>query len=85
MEYNNCHLVFKKYGFKEVDTHIYSSGFIVKTYTHKDVMISFYQDNESKGNEFIIQKGEREIVFIGKLLSEEFFKQLLESINYDKI
>lgn len=85
MEYNNCHLILTKYGFKEIETHIYSSGFIVKTYKYKDITLSFYQDNLSKGSEYIIQKGEREVVFIGKLPNETFFKQLLENINYDKI
>jgi hypothetical protein len=85
INYNNCHKLFREEGFEEEDTHIFSSGIIIKTYIKGDIQISFYQDNITKSCEFAISKGERELVFIGKLLSENFFKELIKSIDYEHI
>lgn len=76
-------MIFLEEGFQLTETHFYSSGFGTKTYEKDDVTITFYLDDLTKENEFIIGKGEREIVYIGKISSGSFLKELLNNINYE--
>lgn len=81
--YNSCSQVFKELGFELVGTHFYSSGYGEKTYRRGRLVITFFQDNNSKESEFIIADKEREIVYIGKLSSKEFLEELLKNIDYE--
>lgn len=82
--YDNCDTVFGELKFKLEYTHIYSTGYANKHYTKGDIEIMFHIDNKTKENEFIIGKGEREVVYIGKLSSKEFLQELLKNIDYER-
>lgn len=85
IDYNNCTSIFEELGFEVTNTHFYSTGFASKTYMKDDICIMFYQDDLSKDSEFIISKGERDVVYVGRLSSEEFVKELLKNLDYELI
>lgn len=83
ISYNNCDSTFAEEGFQLIETHFYSSGFGTKTYQKNNMVITFYLDDLTKENEFIIGKGEREVIYVGKISSTEFFKELIKNIDYE--
>lgn len=81
--YNSCSQIFSELGFELINTHFYSTGYGEKTFLKGRVVITFYQDDKTKESEFIMEDGERGVVYIGKISSKEFLEELLKNIDYE--